>query len=464
MHPFGDGVKVENSRVTITDQTVLATDKMDELVRQAVFGLGQTKDHAQWMLWEIGQAVGVCPASIHDLYLARGRGECHGFTVPAINVRGMAYDTARAVFRIAVRQRAGAFILEIARSEIAYTDQRPREYVAVMLAAALREGFRGPLFIQGDHFQVNAKKFAVDQTGEVAAVKQLAQEAIGAGFFNIDVDTSTLVDISLATLDDQQRLNYDTAVDIVRYIREVEPHGVTISVGGEIGEVGTQNSTVQELRAFMGGFNRALSERAGHDLVGLSKISVQTGTSHGGVVLPDGSIAAVKLDLAVLEQLSKVARDDYHLAGAVQHGASTLPDNAFNNFPRVEAAEIHLATNFQNILYDHIPTALREKIYRWLDENAKDERKPKDSDEQFYYKTRKKALGPFKRELWDVPPAVKSQLATAYDRTFGFLFEQLRVSDTAALVARTVRAPVMHRAPGAAAAVALAPDDAEAGE
>ena len=31
-----------------------------------------------------------------------------------------------------------------------------------MLAAALREGFRGPVFIQGDHFQVNAKKYAVD--------------------------------------------------------------------------------------------------------------------------------------------------------------------------------------------------------------------------------------------------------------------------------------------------------------
>ncbi|HEV2179083.1 MAG TPA: aldolase, partial [Gemmatimonadaceae bacterium] len=191
--------------MTLVNEAVLQTDAMDELVREAVFGQGQTKDHAQWLLWEIGQAAGVRPASIHDLYLARGLGKTHGFTVPAINVRGMAYDTARAVFRTAVKQKAGAFIVEIARSEIAYTDQRPREYVAVMLAAALREGFRGPLFVQGDHFQVNAKKFAVDRRGEVAAVKQLAQEAIAAGFFNIDVDTSTLVDISLATLDEQQR-------------------------------------------------------------------------------------------------------------------------------------------------------------------------------------------------------------------------------------------------------------------
>lgn len=463
-HPFGDDVHVDNGRVTIRNEGALRTDKMDALVWEAVFGQGQAKDHARWLIWEIGQAVGVRAASINDLYLARGRGEVGGFTVPAINVRGMSYDTARSIFRTAVRMNAGAFILEIARSEIAYTEQRPKEYVAVMLAAALREGFRGPVFIQGDHFQVNAKKFANDPTGEVAAVKQLALEAISEGFYNIDVDTSTLVDISLPTLDEQQRLNYTTAVDIVRYIREIEPEGVTISVGGEIGEVGTQNSTVPELRAFMDGFQRVLEQRAGADVVGLSKISVQTGTSHGGVVLPDGSIADVKLDLAALEQLSQVARDEYGLSGAVQHGASTLPESAFNNFPRIETAEIHLATNFQNILYDRMPAEVRERIYRWLDENAKDERKPKDSDEQFYYKTRKKALGPFKQALWDLPAPVKEELAAAYDRTFGFLFEQLAVGGTADVVARYVTAPVQHRSPGGTPGVVAAPDDMEAGE
>ncbi len=460
---FGGGVTLENGRIRVHDEATLRSEHMDGLVRQAVFSDGQAKDHARWLIWEIGQAVGVRAASINDLYLARGRGEVSGFTVPAINVRGMAYDTARAIFRTAVKTNAGAFILEIARSEIAYTDQRPKEYVAVMLAAALREGFRGPVFIQGDHFQVNAKKFAVDPSGEVAAVKQLALEAIHEGFYNIDVDTSTLVDISLPTLDEQQRLNYQTAVDIVRYIREIEPAGVTISVGGEIGEVGTQNSTVPELRAFMDGFNGALGDVDGA-LVGLSKISVQTGTSHGGVVLADGSIADVKLDLVALEELSKVARDEYGLSGAVQHGASTLPESAFHNFARIETAEIHLATNFQNILYDRIPGELREKIYRWLDENAASERKSSDTDEQFYYKTRKKALGPFKKELWELPDAVKADLAATYDKTFGFLFDQLKVGNTAEAVKKYVKPPVQHRSPDSSKGVVAAPDDLEAGE
>jgi fructose-bisphosphate aldolase, class II len=458
---FGTDVAVQAGRVMVNRQTKLASAAMDDMVRAAVFGDPDERDHARWMIWELGQEVGVRAASIQDLYLARGRGEVGGFTVPAINVRGMSYDTARAIFRTAIALDAGAFILEIARSEIAYTDQRPSEYVAVMLAAAMREGFRGAVFIQGDHFQVNAKKYAADAATEVDAVKALAREAIHAGFYNIDIDTSTLVDLSKLTLDEQQRLNYEVGVDILVTVRALEPEGVTISVGGEIGEVGTQNSTVEELRAFMDGFNRTLPD----GMAGLSKISVQSGTSHGGVVLPDGSIADVKLDLDTLERLSTVAREEYGLSGAVQHGASTLTDRAFHNFPARETSEIHLATNFQNMLFDHMPAALRREIYAWLDANAKGERKPTDSDEQFYYKTRKKALGPFKRKLWDMPEGAKAALAAAYYDKFTFLFKQLAIGGTAGIARQYVHPPEQHRPlPAEAVAVAAAPDDAEAGE
>ena len=463
-HPFDDAVVVEGGAVRVVREADLASERMDRLVRDAVFGDAASQAAARWLIWEIGQEVGVRAASIHPLYMARGRGLIHGFTVPAINVRGMAYDTARSVFRTAKRIKAGAFICEIARSEIAYTDQRPAEYAAVILAAALREGFRGPVFIQGDHFQINAKKFAVDPAPEVGAVKHLAREAIAAGFYNIDVDTSTLVDLRRETLVEQQRLNYEVGAELAAHVRSLEPPDVTISIGGEIGEVGTKNSTVEELRAYMDGLNAALAQRAPSGTVGLSKISVQSGTSHGGVVLPDGSIADVKLDLATLENLSRVARSDYGLAGAVQHGASTLPDAAFHNFPRTETAEIHLATNFQNMLYDHLPVALRDEIYAWLQVHAIDERKPTDTDEQFIYKTRKKALGPFKRALWDLPADAKATLATAYDAKFDFLFAQLAIGGTASVVAQHVSPPRHRRpAPGTAGAADshAAPDDAD---
>jgi fructose/tagatose bisphosphate aldolase len=435
----------------------------DRLAWQAVFGSAGEREVARWLLWELGQVTGARPASINDLYLARGRGECGGFTVPAMNVRMLAYDTARAIFRAARARKAAAIILEIARSEIAYTEQRPAEYVSVMIAAALREGYTLPLFIQGDHCQVNHKKYQADPEGEIGEVKKLIAEEVGAGFYNIDVDTSTLVDLSRPTLSEQQRINYERAADITRFIRGLEPEGVTVSVGAEIGEVGMKNSTVEELHAFMQGYNQSLA--AGGGQAGISKISVQTGTSHGGVVLPDGSIADVKLDLQALAALSKAAREEYELAGAVQHGASTLPSNAFGNFPRIETAEIHLATNFQNIVFDHprLPADLRERMRAWLDENAAGERKSGDTNEQFYYKARKKAIGPFKRDLWSMSEDVRSAIAADLEKTFAFLFEQLNVNGTEDQVNRFIQAPIQHHAALKPVLVAAA-DDPDAGE
>src|SRR6478672_7996990 len=460
---YEGAVVVVPGGIKLRDQNKLRSAATDRLAWQAVFGSGDDREAARWLIWELGQVTGARPASINDLYLARGRGECGGFTVPAINVRMLAYDSARAVFRAAKAGKVGALILEIARSEIAYTEQRPAEYVAVMIAAALREGHELPLFIQGDHCQVNQKKYQADPAGEVGEVKKLIAEEVGAGFYNIDVDTSTLLDLSQPTLSEQQRLNYERAAEITAFIREHEPVGVTVSVGAEIGEVGMKNSTVEELHAFMQGYNRSLAELGNH--VGISKISVQTGTSHGGVVLADGSIADVKLDLAALAALSKVARDEYRLAGAVQHGASTLPSNAFGNFPRIETAEIHLATNFQNIVFDHpnLPTALRDRIRGWLDENAAGERKSGDTQEQFYYKARKKAIGPFKRELWSLPEDIRVAMASDLEKTFSFLFEQLNVNGTEDLVNRFIQAPIHHHAALKPVLVAAA-DDPDAGE
>lgn len=436
---------------------------MDELVRQAVFGAPDERDRARWLIWEIGQQAGVRPASIHELYLARGRGELRPFTTPAINVRVLAYDSARAIFRAARRLDVGAVICEIARSEIGYTDQRPAEYVAVMTAAALREGFTGPLFIQGDHVQVNAKKYGADPEAELQAIRTLIDEELHAGFYNIDVDTSTLVDLSQATLDQQQRVNYERAAELTRFIRDREPDGVTVSVGAEIGEVGGKNSDVHELKAFMDGYTRALARLGRY--TGISKISVQTGTSHGGVVLPDGSIAKVQLDLEALKALSAEARSTYGLGGAVQHGASTLPPDAFGNFPSVEAIEIHLATNFQTMVFDHprLPADLRREINEWVKAECGDERKKGDTEEQFIYKSRKKAIGPFKRRMWDLPADVRGVIGADLERTFGFLFEQLRVAETRAITDRYVRPPLQSHAQPRPVAVA-APDDLEAGE
>ena len=422
-------VSVEGGRVTVVDEGLLQ-ENVDGLVSRAVFGEGLERDLARWLIWESGQELGIYPASIHELYMAIGDGRVPpNFTVPAINVRGMNFNTSRAIFRAANKLNAGAILCEIARSEIGYTSQRPAEYIASVMGAAIKEGFRGPLCIQGDHFQVSLKGYKANPAKEVQAVKDLMKEAVAAGFYNIDIDTSTLVDLSYDELDDQQRVNYSLCAELTAYARELEPEGITISLGGEIGEVGGHNSTVEELHAFMEGYKRVLGEMQG-DLKGISKISVQTGTSHGGVVLPDGTLAKVKVDFETLGELGRVARESYGLGGAVQHGASTLPPEAFGNFPQVGTVEIHLATGFQNIIYANAPQDVVEASYDYIRNNHAHEWKPKQTEEQFLYKTRKKAFGPLKAQWWGIDDAIMTQIGDALQTQFEFFFEKLNIVNT----------------------------------
>lgn len=451
-----DGVvTVDHASVTVRDETALR-EKVDDLIQTAVFGAGLVRDTARWLIWEIAQGLGIYPASIHQLYMAIGRGDVPAtFTVPAMNIRAINYNSSRAVFRAANKHNVGAMIFEIARSEIGYTGQRPVEYISAILAAAIKEGYRGPVFIQGDHFQISLSRYKSAPDAEVQAVKDLMDEAVAAGFYNIDIDTSTLVDLSYETLDEQQSTNYTLCARLTEYARSIEPEGITISLGGEIGEVGHKNSTVEELHAFMQGYRRELAD----GLPGISKISVQTGTSHGGVVLPDGTLAQVKVDFDTLRDLSRVAREDYGIGGAVQHGASTLPPSAFNKFPQIGTVEIHLATNFQNIVFDYLPKEVVDEAYAYLRENHKDEWKAGKTDEQSLYSARKRAIGQFKDKWWSLDQATLAEIGGVLQEQFEFLFEQLNVKDTHDLVEQVTTRVVIHQPKPVEAAEAVAAED-----
>ncbi len=375
-------VRVDGDNLVVVDEDGLRTRGIYDLAWTATFSEdNDTIEAARWIVWEASQATGALSASIEELYRARSRNEYEGLTVPAINLRAQTFDMARIILETAKKNDAAAVIFELARSEQTYTYQRVFEYATSVLAGAIAAGWKGPVFIQGDHYQFNAKKYAADPEKMTEEIRKACRDAIAAGYRNIDIDSSTLVDLQYEDLDQQQHENYSRAAELTALIRSLEADGVTVSVGGEIGEVGKQNSTPEDLKAYLDGYVRELEARA-PGAKGLSKVSVQTGTSHGGVPLPGGGVAEVKLDFDVLTKLSAVARE-YGLGGAVQHGASTLPDELFHKFPATGCAEIHLATGFQNTLYEHpaFPKDLHERIESWCFENALDERKADQTDQ-----------------------------------------------------------------------------------
>ncbi|MBE9532046.1 MAG: class II fructose-bisphosphate aldolase [Proteobacteria bacterium] len=426
-----------NGKIMVTNEKILKEENVQEILQNAIFNeKEEVKIGARVLLKDLANSMGIKPASIQKLYEAMGRGEEKGFTVPAINIRGLTYETARAIFRSMAKLKVGPVLFEIAKSEIEYTEQRPSEYSVIIIAAAIREGYKGPVFMQGDHFQINAKKFNEDPNAEIGSLRVLIKEAMEAGFKNIDIDASTLVDLSWPEVTDQQRPNYETTATLTEYIRSLEGINDTVSVGGEIGEVGKKNSTEEELRAFMDGFNKSIGEGK----TGISKISIQTGTSHGGIPLPDGSIAEVSLDFDTIERLGKVSREEYGLGGVVQHGASTLPDESFHIFPEKGAAEVHLATGFQNLLLDspNFPAKVKRDIYNYLNLKLNHERSEGQTDEQFYYKTRKKCFGPFKEALWRIDEEVKEKIGEELEARFDMLFTSLNVTDTAEILKKYI--------------------------
>ena len=411
--------------------------EIEQLIWQATFGEKEEKKKAYLTIKKIGEENGIFLASINSLYKARAKKEVPlNFTVPAINIRSLTYDMARVIFKVAIIQKVGALIFEIARSEMGYTNQAPEEYTSAIIAAAISEKFKGPLFIQGDHFQIKSQRRSVQpKEDELENVKNLIKDSIEAGFYNIDIDLSTLVDYSQQTIDKQQKINYTLSAELAEYIRSIEPEGIIISLGGEIGHIGGKNSTKEELIAYMEGFNNSLKT----ELTGLSKIAIQTGTHHGGVPLPDGTLADDKVDFTALKELSQLARE-YNMGGAVQHGASTLPDKYFSQFPESEAIEVHLATGFQNIIMNHpkFPKELVKDMHEWLDDTMQNERSRYQTDAQFHYKLRKKAWGQFKKECWSLPDDIKQSIMNDLEKRFVFIFKELNVNNTKEIVEKFI--------------------------
>jgi len=393
--------------------------------------LGENEQSMYERLRNKAEKEGIYLASIDPLYQAVGNGKIDPkFTVPAINLRTLTYDTAKEIFTVAEKKGIGAFILEIARSEIVYTNQTPFKFSGTILGAAIASGWEGPVFIQGDHYQVNLAKYSQDPNKEIRAIKELISNSINAGFYNIDIDASTTVNLEKLAIEDQQYLNASITAHLTDYIRKIQPRGIQVSVGAEIGEIGGKNSTTDELDAFMKVYNNLVKSSSS-----ISKMSVQTGAVHAGEPLPDGSLAKLDIDFDVLRRLSEVSRDRYHLAGAVQHGASTTPfPSAFIKFVQAGAIEIHLATLFQNIFYDKIPASLRGEMYTWIFDNLASEKKVAQTDEQFIYKIRKKALGPFEKKVLNLPKETRDIISVSIAESIGDMFDVLKVNNTQELI------------------------------
>ncbi len=410
--------------------------RTDHLIYLVQFGEPLEQYNAAREIRELAVAQGAAPASLYSLYRARGREQLRAnFTVPAMNLRGLSYLTAQAAFEAAQKLDVGLMIFELARSEMKYTDQTPLQLASSVLAAAVKTGWKHPVFLQGDHFQPKAQSPGQIKPGETQLIKELIKDSIDAGIYNIDIDGSTLVDPSQPSEYDQQRPNFLFTAEMYRFIEEIQPSDQIINLGCEISEVGTHLSKSSQLAAFMTGLNDEGKWKWEYQ-TGPTKVAIETGTRHGGTVNPDGTPGPMKVDFDRIKTLSTLARHKYQMAGAVQHGASTLEKSIFAQFPESDTAEIHLSTGFQNTILDHpaFPQDLIDAMYQWCDLNCQKDRKPEWTEAQFYAKTRKKAWGPFKEQTWNLSESSQRQIQAALRQECENYFKALGVVKTKQLL------------------------------
>jgi hypothetical protein len=107
----------------------ITVDKIDAAIEAAVFAPEEgTRQQHRRDIKALAASLGIYPASIQGLYEAAGKGLYQNKTVPAMNLRGLTYQAARAIFRAALKNKVGAFTFEIARSSRLH--QSPGEYTA----------------------------------------------------------------------------------------------------------------------------------------------------------------------------------------------------------------------------------------------------------------------------------------------------------------------------------------------
>jgi len=296
--------------------------------------------------------------SIKSFYEKMAHNEMSSFSVPAFNLRILTFDMARALFRAAQKVKTNTFIIEIAQSELGYTKQTPKSFAKQCLAAAKAENYQDKIFLQGDHFKPKNN------------LPRLIKRAIKAGFYNIDIDCS-----ALPLVENIAQTNY-----FIELIKKRQPRDMAINIGGEVGEIGSSNTSAEHLREFL------------QKVKGINKVAVQTGTAHG---------KGGQIDWQLLKNLSAIAQE-YGLAGVVQHGASTLSEDDLKRLPQHGVCEVHLATELQDVILQH---------------------------PLFPYKIKKQAIGRFKNKINSIPQTIKDQIMEEVEEKFIFFFKCLGVEN-----------------------------------
>ncbi len=400
-----NGITIEdtNGKIKFLVPRMFRGELVDRLVQTAVFGSSEKlRQIAAYIIHSAANNHGIWCDSLNPV-IGSAEGKKQDFTIAAFNIRGITYQTALVIFRVANRNKAGPFIFELTPQEMKHTKQSPAEFASCILGAALRTGYKGPIFIQCNGLNPHEP---ADSKGNGA---QLITRCIEAGFHNFDLDCPV------------SEKNMELSAKALRIIRENQSEAIPVSIGCRLSGSNGKRISIAVYRNFL----QDLNSQTGKQLDGINKIGVEI--TDVTLEKQTAESAPVVLDYDYLRKLSKMAREEFHLGGVVIHSA--LSSDPPDNLPDSGIIELQLSAELQNTIFDHsaFPIGLREEMYSYLVTNYSDDRKKDEHSDEFHFRLREALWGHFKKELWALDNQTKSVIFRAIESQILTYFQSLNL-------------------------------------
>jgi len=412
----------EPSAYVLNKARLWADNIIDALIQTALFAESEeVKSFTRWLIRETGKQIGNFPASLHPLYQTLAddsENVSHQYVIPSIDISGMTYEMARAVYRARQRTDTGPVIFELNDSD-QMADATPlSDYTVSVIAAAIKEQHAengwGPIFLKRN-LKVNIDRSSEELEGKLRELTDTIDRTLDAGIYNISIDAS-VPDGDDNTVEPDPTENARITAELVRYIRSKEPKNTPVTVSGTL--TISENLTIapKQLRTFLQEFQQQISsEEAEKDVRGIATVSIRRSNNSADNSGSDGKLVWSDSNKDMLTNLSNIAREEFALFGIVPRDIPQLSEQSLSDLSDENVTELQYSRDFQNFILNH-------------------PRFPRHLGKQIQTSSQEKNGVSLKKHLWEIEPHLLGIIMRDLEEEFVTLFDRLGIHHTSKLL------------------------------
>ena len=391
---------------------------VERLARTSALAPGiKTRKTAAFYIRAAAEAKNIWFDSLSVFYEHSCSRKFSGLVIPAFNIPGMTFSIARIIFRSYRKYNTGPFIFQLSPLEMADTAQTPWEYSACILAAAMRERYSGPIFIQCNAIKLSDHISPDSSPDRFEPLAILLKDCINAGFYHFVLDDSVIDSLEQSELFSCADFG-DTWFSL---IRKNSPRVLDIQTGIELVKSPLHPDKQNDLEQYTQWIQSELIQRQAECSV--SKILRPFELCENGN-----------------DDSEKQNRSHFHVAYCERRKSKSKTQQ----WTETGVQELHSRRLFQDIIFDHpeFPLGLKEQLRVHLTQEYTIGTKPDWTDDQFYTKLRSRAWRSYKKALWSLDDRTKAIILGELEKTINHYFASSRLENAFKWTNRNYKQPV----------------------